>query len=99
MKYQVIERETSKVEFEAYTSEEAEEVVEFDYSWDTHCVIQFFECKGHGCDEEGFERYDWYGISTGHYCDKCYETNYPYKKERYATEEYDGYGERLDTDY
>jgi hypothetical protein len=34
----------------------------------------------------------------GKQCD-CYENNYPYRKDRYPTEEYDGYGERLGDDY
>ena len=45
------------------------------------------------------ERFDFYGITTGHYCQDCYENNYPYRKDRYATIEYDGYGERLSDEY
>ena len=56
-------------------------------------------CKGRGCDKVDCEtievRHDWYGIYTGYYCDDCHENNYPYREDRYATEEYDGYGERL----
>lgn len=103
MKYQVINDKTNKVEEEFYTQEDAMECVDFEFSFATHSIIQVISCRGHhrfGCDEEGHERYDWYGISTGHWCDKCYESNrYPYKKSRYATEEYDGYGERLSDDY
>jgi len=56
-------------------------------------------CRGNKCEsEEVYERHDWYGITTGFYCDKCYENNYPYRKDRYPTIEHDGYGERLDDD-
>jgi len=69
-------------------------------------------CRGRDCEKTtelggGFSRaevlkyhewarHDAYGIFTGHYCDDCYENNYPYKKDRY---DYEGYGERLDDDY
>jgi len=53
--------------------------------------------KCRGCESvHSFERHDAYGIFTGHYCDDCYENNYPYKKDRY---DYEAYGERLEDDY
>jgi Ni,Fe-hydrogenase I small subunit len=42
-------------------------------------------------------RYDAYGIPTGHYCDACYENNYPYRKDSYYDESYAG--EYLDDEY
>jgi len=64
------------------------------------------QCKGEGCEKEAeqmhpikyheWARNDAYGYYTGLYCDDCYENNYPYKKDRYPTMEYDGYGERLE---
>jgi hypothetical protein len=60
-------------------------------------------CRGRNCDKTTrtddtiSERSDAYGISTGHYCDDCYENNYPYRKDRYYDESYAG--ERLDDDY
>jgi hypothetical protein len=39
-------------------------------------------------------RNDAYGIYTGLYCDKCYKSNYPYRKDRYHDESY--CGERLE---
>jgi hypothetical protein len=42
------------------------------------------------------ERFDAYGITTGHWCDDCYENNYPYRKDRYPTMEHDGYGDYLE---
>ena len=47
-----------------------------------------------------WSRSDHFGIYTGIYCTECYNSNdstrYPYKKDRYETIEYDGYGERLE---
>ena len=55
---------------------------------------EIIQCKGDGCVEEAepcspigqhwWARYDAYGIFTGLYCDKCYESNYPYRKDMYA---------------
>ena len=42
-------------------------------------------------------RNDAYGIYTGLYCDKCYKSNYPYKRGRYFDPAY--CGESLDYDY
>ena len=52
-------------------------------------------CKG--CEEDfAEERNDAYGIFTGYWCDSCYESDkYPYRKDRYPTIEYDGWGECL----
>lgn len=61
-------------------------------------------CKGNGCSnttetEEAYVelRYDIYGIATGYYCDDCYETNYPYRKDEYY--DYLNAGEYLESDY
>lgn len=37
-----------------------------------------------------WSRVDAYGIYTGLYCDKCYKSNYPYKKHRYYDKAYCG---------
>lgn len=74
--------------------------------------MNFVHCRGRECEKVteiggGFNRaealkyHEWarsdaYGIFTGHYCDDCYENNYPYRKDRY---DYEGAGERLDDDY
>ncbi len=42
-------------------------------------------------------RYDHYGIPTRHYCEDCYENNYPYRKDAYY--DYLNAGEYLDDDY
>jgi hypothetical protein len=98
MKYQVFNQRTGEIESEFYTLREAEKIIEFEFDWNTHTIIKFIGCRG--CEQEGHERHDWYGISTGHWCDECYESDrYPYKRTRYATEEFDGYGERLDDNY
>ncbi len=44
-----------------------------------------------------WHRSDAYGLSTGHYCDECYENNYPYRRDRYYDPEL--CGERMDDDY
>lgn len=67
---------------------------------DSFYTVEEHACRGcQSCKPTVEERHDYYGITTGHWCDDCYENNYPYKKERYATVEYDGYGERLRFDY
>ena len=43
------------------------------------------------------ERHDHYGISTGYWCDNCYENNYPYRKDAYH--DYLNAGEYLNDDY
>ena len=61
------------------------------------------ECEGEGkreyiqkVSDHYWARNDAYGIYTGLYCDKCYKSNYPYKKDRYFDESY--CGERLGFD-
>ena len=65
------------------------------------------QCQG--CDKQSdhmrpityhrWARQDAYGIYTGLYCDDCYESDrYPYRRDRYPTVEYDGYGETLGQD-
>ena len=85
--------------------DETEEVIQ-SKGWEQEdcSVSPMHTCRGKGCetnemDEMIHERYDWYGISTGHYCNGCYKSNYPYRKDRYPTIEHDGHGERLDSDY
>jgi hypothetical protein len=46
--------------------------------------------------EHMWARVDAYGIYTGLYCDKCYVSNYPYRKDRYHDEAY--CGERMNPD-
>lgn len=65
------------------------------------CEIEWIDpCRGKGCsDKHAQPRCDAHGIPTGSYCDKCYDTNYPYRKDKYPTIETHGYGERLEDDY
>ena len=53
------------------------------------------KCKG--CqDVECEERLDWHGITTGYWCNSCYNSpKYPYRKDRYPTQETQGYGDHL----
>ena len=61
------------------------------------------QCRGQREDKHighVSERFDAHGITTGHWCDGCYDANsYPYRKDKYPTIETHGYGERLDDDY
>ena len=43
------------------------------------------------------ERHDYYGISTGYWCDDCYQHNYPYRKDAYY--DYLNAGEYLEDNY
>lgn len=63
--------------------------------------IRSVKCRHTSCNSlHGYERFDAYGITTGNWCDACYESGrYPYRKDRYPTIEFDGYGERLSDDY
>ena len=98
MKYRIINDKTNKVEEEFYTEEEALDCVDFEFSFETHSLIQVFECRE--CSNDADERRDAYGISTGYWCDACYHSNkYPYRKDAYETVERHGYGERLEDNY
>mgnify|MGYP003646140649 FL=1 len=44
----------------------------------------------HPLEYHMWARNDAYGIYTGLYCDKCYKSNYPYKKHRYYDKSYCG---------
>lgn len=58
----------------------------------------YTKCKG--CETvHAYERSDAYGISTGHWCDKCYDdpSKYTYRKDNYFDPAYAG--ERMDDDY
>lgn len=95
MKYQVIKN--NEVLYESYDREDCEDFVEFEKVSGSH-ILEFVPCRS--CqDQEGFLRFDFYGIATGHYCDECYESDYPYRKDRYPTMEHDGEGEYLYDDY
>jgi hypothetical protein len=62
-------------------------------------IFKMYPCRG--CQEykgDTDRRVDYYGIFTGHYCNDCYENNYPYRKDRYPTYEIDGFGEYLGED-
>ena len=69
--------------------------------------MQTLNCRGRGCEKVAdltdfsaehhpWVRVDAYGIYTGPYCDPCFKNNYPYRKDRYPTQETHGYGDYLD---
>lgn len=63
--------------------------------------IRQVTCRHTSCESlHAEERFDAYGITTGKWCQSCYDSGrYPYRKDRYPTIEFDGYGERLSDDY
>lgn len=98
MKYQIINENTGLVEAEFYCSEEAYEVFNDSYIHQNHYIHEFMNCRG--CEKEGQEKHDAHGITTGYWCEDCYESDkYPYRKDSYPTIETHGYGERLSEDY
>jgi hypothetical protein len=56
--------------------------------------------KCRGCSNPYADnKFDAHGISTGHWCNSCYNSNkYPYRKDRYPTMETHGFGECLEYD-
>ena len=101
MKYIIYNIETGKeLDQEYFSSQEAWEEIEYGLPDGNYNVIRKIICKAQTCDSEGYERYDAHGISTGHWCDECYDSvGYPYRKDKYPTIEFNGYGERLYNDY
>ena len=104
MKYQLRCMKTDKVLFEGFSRYECEEWMEYEElgmgdDWRNYYIDQVIPCRG--CElNEGEEQHDAHGISTGHWCNECYESsNYPYRKDRYETIETHGDGERLSDDY
>jgi len=92
MKWEIYDSQDKLIDI-AYDISEAHMMCE-DYGDGTY-LIKVIPCRG--CDNEGHLQYDAYGISTGHWCDTCYDSpKYPYRKDRY---DYEGYGERLDDNY
>ncbi len=98
MRYQIINENTGLVEYEDICEDECYRVFNESYSYG-HYMRSYINCRG--CrDAEGEQQYDAHGISTGYWCNDCYESNsYPYRKDRYPTIETHGYGERLEDDY
>lgn len=62
----------------------------------THHITQ--KCRG--CETlQCNERYDAHGITTGLWCESCYNSNeYPYRRDKYPTIETHGHGETLGFD-
>lgn len=62
---------------------------------------EYITNKCRGCQTPyANEQCDAHGITTGYWCDACYESDkYPYRKDKYPTIETHGYGERLNDDY
>lgn len=101
MKYQLLDMNTDEVLHEEHSQFEINEYIEYNQlELGTYYTIQIIPCRGCGCDE-AMERHDAHGITTGYWCDPCYEdgSKYTYRKDKYPTIETHGYGERLENDY
>jgi len=101
MKYILKDSNTDKELFTAYCSVEMDDHIEREQIHPSdYYILQIHSCRGCQEDKDDVqERSDAHGIFTGHYCDDCYENNYPYRKDFYPTIETHGYGERLDDNY
>ena len=97
--YRIVNTKTEETWAEFYVLSDAEDAYDYEgLAFEDYSIIYVTPCRNCGADAD--ERYDFYGISTGHWCEECYEGNeYPYRRDRYATIEHDGYGERLDDDF
>ena len=92
MRYDIYNSQ-DKLVYTAYGDDEADEMME--HYGDGHYLREVIPCRG--CQEEGHMQHDAYGITTGHWCNTCYDSDkYPYRKDAY---DYEAYGERLDDDY
>ena len=97
MTYQLFDSNDKLIQ-EAYSEETLWELYENELMNEGYWINQSVPCKK--CDNAGEERSDAYGISTGYWCDSCYNSSkYPYRKDKYPTIENHGYGERLDDNY
>jgi hypothetical protein len=98
MKYIVYKNDVEV--YESYDADDIDDFVQEQENPYDYNVMKVFACKGCGEYHDDVQlRYDAYGIETGYYCENCYETNYPYRKDRYPTMEYHGYGEQLYDEY
>jgi hypothetical protein len=95
MYYLVTNRKTEE-EVQFYSLEEVREFLDMQQDSDDYNVEKVIPCRGCNSPDTN-EQHDAYGISTGYWCDECYEHNYPYRKDRYH--DYLDAGEYLDDDY
>lgn len=106
MRYEAHNEKTDELIY-AHSWHELVDLIRYEFpNWldDDYCTYKRYRCRGKECQDIPYEkwaeeRHDYYGISTGYFCRDCYNSCYPYRKDRYPTEEHDGYGERLDEDY
>lgn len=97
--YRIVNVKTEETWAEFYILSDAEDAYDYEgLTPENYSIIYVTPCRS--CGRDADERYDFYGISTGHWCEECYESKeYPYRRDRYATIEHDGYGERLDDNF
>lgn len=72
--------------FEAHSQYELDDFFEYsEHEWHEFDTVEVHSCKGCSETKEDVqERSDYHGIFTGHYCEDCYENNYPYRKDDYT---------------
>lgn len=81
MKYQAVHCKTMEVLAEAYSRFELNETMEYE-GIDDWFLVRVVNCRK--CEEPGEERYDFYGISTGYWCEKHYNSSeYGYRRDAY----------------
>lgn len=96
MYYKIFDLQNNKeLDPRFFSKMEAVEVAE-DLQLTNYNVFQVVPCKG--CSsEESYEQFDAHGISTGYWCNPCYNSSkYPYRKDYYPTLETHNYGEKLE---
>lgn len=73
---------------ESFSRREIREIMEWEFpdvkNWG---IVRVDRCRGCGRDNRDTyvdERRDYYGISTGHWCDSCFNSSaYPYRRDAY----------------
>jgi len=88
MKYQALDYTTNEVLCETNDIVELElrmAMIAPDEAWCLRKIPSCRGCKAYADERSSVqERFDHYGITTGHWCDACYESGrYPYRKDAY----------------
>ena len=98
MKYEIYSYKTDELVNTVYDLMEAQMEVDM-LGADEYYYVTLHACKTIDCKHDANERFDAYGITTGWWCDSCFNSNkYPYRKDKYPTIETHGFGERLNND-
>ena len=92
MRYQALNWDTNEVICESTDQMELQEQMEFCFpeitDWN---MVRIPTCRK--CEKDAQERHDYYGISTGYWCESCYNSSkYAYRRDAY--DPYNDYGTR-----